>query len=341
MERLYHFFLGAGFRGNGLALIRARAFIIFCSIAVITLLINIVAQPLLMPSIAYNIKLNLLVNCSLLVVFISSLTAVRFTGQILVPSHFVIFWLASVFCVLTYISGGAAKSFIVWLCWSPVLMAFLFNGLRSGIVWVVLMAGFYCALLYLGNNGHRFPMALSEQHIPAAVPSTWLNGLLMMFVLSLLYNYMLTRVGSLTHNQSSPIAEHIIAKNSHYDIAYETVENHLYQAIHESTENTAVPMIVFSWDQAAANDNVLDSLQDALRTHDIAIQMSNGYFVILPQDIHSKRRFELFSHSIMQLLNRHSSHLDTPAQLSIKSMMHGEEGIDYEAMCAVLRRRMN
>lgn len=344
MEKLFNFLLGP-FRGNHLELIRARAFIIFSMVMLSLLALNLIAQPLLFPRVPYNIKLNLLVNCTLITIFMTSLACLRFTGNIYIPSHFIIIWTAIVFGLLTYISGGPNQSFIIWLLWIPILMAFLFLGLKSGIVWTLIIVIGYSIGLYLDHQQYDFPIALSVEQIPSAISSTWVNGLMCVFLLSLLFNYMLSKLSDKKIERRNDLQRFIEQNNSHHNIPYEIVENFIYHSVNKPDAKSKVAVITFAFeaieqDMQSYYTSLLHELHNNLREQDIALQMTNDYFVILPQGISSTQNLKRLRSSIEDIITAHTKQSDIQTACTMKSLLYPDDSADYDELCSILRRRL-
>jgi|GEM_PF-6440620 len=352
MESLFNFFLAGSFRGNGLELVRARAFIVFSCLLIVLFIGNIIFFSFILDVSDYSQKLSLLVNLVLILIYFSCLMTIRFTGQLFLPANFIVFWTGLILCVLSYLNGGPAASHVIWLCWIPVLMAFVFSGHRSGIFWSIALLIFYCSLLVMHQQGFAFPQVIEQEQVQIGVFTTWVSGFVAVITLSFFTNHMLVTLGGIKYGNFDLIHQYINKTNSHSNMPYELVENYLYHALkrHDSSGDklalVVVSLQVESKDDAliqAVNQETLSRLHKLVRSTDLAIQLSNGYFAVMVENISSLDSAVVIKDALSRLFYKPYFPTQTHqvrATPHLVTHFYPDEGEDIESMSALLRRRI-
>lgn len=352
MDFIYNFFLGSSFRGNGLELVRARAFICFSLLFITLFISNIALYSVIIDVSEYSRKFNLLVNLALLIINFSCLMTIRFTGHLLLPVNFSVFWAGLILCFLSYLNGGPANSFIIWLCWLPALTAFTFAGRNSGVFWSVVILIFYSSMLALHLNDYAFTQVLEKEQLRPGVFSTWYIGFISIVLLAFFSNQMLVTMGGIRDGNYDLIHQRIDKLNSHSDMPYELVENYLYHAIkrHDSYADkltlVVVSLQIESKDESliqAVNEETLRRLHKLVRSTDLAVQLNNGYFVVMVENISSLESAAVIKDALSRLFYKPyapTSNTSIKVTPHLVTHVYPDDGTDIEDMTALLRRRI-
>ena len=352
MDTLFNFFIGNSFRGSGLELVRARAFIIFCSLLIGLFAANIFLYSVILEVSEYSKKFNLLINLALILVFFSSLMTIRFTGHLLLPANFTIFWVGFILCVLSYLNGGPANSFLIWLCWIPAMASFVFAGRKSGIFWCVAMLIFYSCMLTLYMNDYQFAQVLEKERLRPGIFSSWYVGFIAIIVIAFCANQMLLTLDTYREGNFDLIHQHIKATKSQRNIPYDLTENYLYNAIQRNKKYAdKLALVLVSLQIETKDDELIDAinhetinrLNKFIRSTDLAIQLSNGYFVIIIESLSSTESAAIIKDALSRIFYRPYTPLSTEkvrVTPHMTSHLYPEDGVNIEDISALLRRRI-
>ncbi len=352
MNALFNLFIGNSFRGTGLELVRARSFIIFCSLLISLFLANIFLYSVILDVSDYSKKFNLLVNLALILIFASSLMTIRFTGHLLLPVNFAVFWMGLILCILSYLSGGPANSFLIWLCWIPAMASFIFTSRNSGIFWCIVMLIFYSCMLTLYMNDHQFAQVLQKENLRPGIFSSWYAGFITTVLIAFCANQMLLTLDTFRDGNFDLIHHHIKATKSHRNIPYDLTENYLYNAIKRNKkygDRLALVLVSLQIETKdndvidAINNETLDRLKKFIRSTDLAIQLTNGYFVIIIESLSSKESAVIIKDALSRIFYRPYTSASTEKIRVTPHMinhLYPEDGEDIEDISALLRRRI-
>lgn len=352
MDSLYNLFIGSSFRGSGLELVRARAFIIFCSLLITLFAANIFLYSVVLDVSDYSKKFNLLVNLALILVYFSCLMTIRFTGHLLLPANFSVFWVGLILCVLSYLNGGPANSFLIWLCWIPAMAAFIFAGRNSGIFWSVAMLIFYSGMFALYVNDYQFAQVLEREYLRPGIFSSWYVGFIAIALVAFCANQMLITMDSFRDGVFDLIHQHIRHTKSHRNMPYDLTENYLYNAIKRNEKyDDKLALVIVSLqietkDEAAIeaiNTETLARLHKFIRSTDLAIQLSNGYFVIIIESLSSTDSATAIKDALSRIFYRpyaSSSAEKIRVTPHMVTHLYPDDGADIEDISALLRRRI-
>lgn len=352
MNTIYNFFLGNSFRGSGLDLVRARAFIAFNCILIGLFFSHILFRNYVLETSDYIQKFNLVVNLALILIYFSCLMTIRFTGHLFLPANFSIFWTILILCLLSYLSGGPVDSYIIWICWLPVLIAFIFAGRKSGIFWGLVSLIFYTFMLILHIQNYKFAQLIEQEPLRLGLISTWYIGFSAISVLAFYANQMLTTLDKSRNGNFDLIHQYIKTKNSYKNIPYELVENYLYHAVDRNNAyGDKLVLITVSLqtetgshlDNPLVFDETLTRILKLVRSTDLAVQLDNGYIAILIENIISTDSANALKDSLSQSLHKpyyNNQNKPLTVRSHIAAHIYPDEGADIDSMTALLRRKI-
>lgn len=202
------------------------------------------------------------------------------------------------------------------------------------------------------KQGHVFPQVIEQNQTQIGVFNTWFSGFISMITLSLFTNHMLVTLGGIRDGNFDLIHQHINKNKSHSNMPYELVENYFYHAIkRHHSYGDKLALVVVSLQVESKNDELIHTVNEEtltrlhklIRSTDLAVQLSNGYFAILIENISSLDSAMVIKDALSRLFYKpyfpRQSH-QVRVTPHLVTHVYPDNGTDIEDMTALLRRRI-
>lgn len=349
MDSLINFFVGSGFRGSGLELVRARAFILTVTLIILIFLLNIVLYSFTPAQSAYSFRLNLLINSAFAMIYFSSAMTIRFTGNLTLASNFVTFWTTLILTSLCYLTGGAVDSSIAWLLWVPLAMAFLFSGYRTGLFWSVVILAAYSAMLVAELQGHRFPQIIESERMLIGTVTSWYSGFFAMLILCGFVPYMTYSLIQVRGGKLSPLHMHLEREGPETEVPLSLLESYIFQTVHRHAKfEDRFLLLNISLEIGSDDPNIAQAIRKEIfqrlhqfvRRTDLVMNLDNGTIAILFENLTSSTSAIIIQNALTQQFYQPFSAGGGMVKVSpmIQAKLFPDEEADADEFNKVLRR---